>query len=228
MDLKDILKSLGVPTVCPKCGHDLLGASPVKEDSSPIVEPPKPQEKPTKVFTQRIVFEKSSDEGYGDTAIILFPTLADAEISKVILNGEVAAKSKPYNGHPVFKMSKVGDKYLPKLKFEITYNGGAYTAEQVVASEPTAPSGTKSETVKNSGQANGNRSHFRFRNKVAVYGDFSFSFDGGKVYNVTREQVADGRYEPGGGILVKSPDNRGGTAILGEHNKVYKICTIKW
>jgi hypothetical protein len=206
-----------MPT-CPKCGHV-------------FTEPVTPPSTGT-IFPHRIVFERESDEGYGIGAIVLFPSLADADVTYVSVNAEIAKKAHPYNGHPVFTLVKPGDQYLRPLKFVIKMSDGAvYTKEGEAATPPVtpdAPSSGKTLTVKNSGQANGNRSHFRFPSKVAAYGNFSFSFDGGKVHYVTAEQVKDGRHEPGGGVLVKSPDNRGGTAILGEYGKTYKSCTLKW
>ena len=147
---------------------------------------------------------------------------------QVSLNGEVAFKGKQYNGKDVWRFKKVGDGYAKPWNFVFTHSTGPVYTYTITASAetPTGPTGGKSLTVKNSGQANGNRSHFRFPDRVVSYGNVSFSFDDGKV--LTRDQVADGRHELGGGALVKSPDNRGGTAILGEYGKTYKNCTLRW
>jgi len=203
-----------MPT-CPKCGHSFTEA----------VQP----STGLKPYPGKVVWDKTSDQGTGEyfgTACLLL----DPGMAKVTLNGEVAFKGAQYKGKDVWRFKKVGNAYQQPLNFIFTHSTGpqySYVINEA-ADTPPGPTGGKSLTVKNSGQANGNRSHFRFPDKVAVYGNFSFSFDGGKVFSVTREQVADGRHEPGGGVLVKSPDNRGGTAILGEYGKTYKTCTIKW
>jgi len=203
---------------CPTCGQKI-----------PDVVVPQPGIKP---YPLKVIFDKTSDQGTGEyhgTSCLLL----DPGMVKVTLNGEVAFKGNPYKGKDVWRFKKVGDAYPKPWNFVFTHSTGQQYSYVINESggtpaNPDTPTGGKTLTVKNSGQANGNRSHFRFPSKVAVYGNFSFSFDGGKVHYVTAEQVKDGRHEPGGGVLVKSPDNRGGTAILGEYGKTYKSCTLKW
>ena len=217
MDLKAIAKLLGISTVCPRCGNDLI-------DTNKPVTPVTPV---TEVFPHKIVFERESDEGNGDGAVVYFPSLSDREVSSVALNGEVAVKGNAYQGHPVFKLSKTGDQYTRPLKFSIVCGGVIYVAEQSSSAEPTTPSGGNSATSKPDGYANEGRGNARFPYVGAHYGkNIEVWIDG-----VLKMRVADGskRQEGKNGLTWKPiSENTGKLVVIGEFNTQFNSCTIKW
>jgi len=200
-------------TTCPKCGHK-WGETPVPT---------------TEAFPHKIVFEKESDEGYGNVGIVLFPTLADADVSFVSVNGEVATKATPYRGHPVFTLSKNGGLYPLPLKFVVkTPDGKSYVASyNETADTPAGPTGGNSETVKPSSYGNGDRGNARFSKPGAAYGkNIQVYIDG-----ALKMTVADGskRQEGRNGLIWKPiSDNNGKLVVVGEYKVHYGSCTIKW
>jgi hypothetical protein len=228
-ELKSILDKFGFDysgLKCPHCGKVLA------DTATPIPTPiPTPTPNPTtKVFPHKIIFERESDEGYGNVAIILFPTLADAEITAVAVNGEVATKAHPYNGHPVFTLTKTGDKYTRPLRFTIVYGGETYTAEQSTSTTPVptpTPAGGHNETVKPSSYGNGNRGNARFSHPGSWYGkNIEVWIDGTKVMTVED----GGKRKEGKNGLIWKPvsDSNKKLVVVGPYGLKFNSCTIKW
>lgn len=233
MELQSIYKALNAIKgflLCPKCGHDILSdiVPMIPQGASNPTVPETPTGTPAKVFPHKITFERESDEGYGNVAIVLFKTLADAEVTKVSVNGEAATKRHPYHGHPVFSLTHTGDQYAKPLRFSITCNGVDYVAEQSPVAEPTAPSGANSETVSSKGEyANGNRTHFRFSHPGSYYGlNVRVWIDG--VEHPTIPDASQRKEWPDGFLCKPKSDNNGKLVILGRRGVRSNSCTIKW
>jgi len=203
---------------CPTCGQEL-----------PVTPP-----STGKIFPHRIVFERESDEGYGVGAIVLFPSLADADVTYVSVNGEIAKKAHPYNGHPVFTLTKPGDQYLRPLKFVIKMSDGStYTKEGEAATPatPDTPSGGHSETVgwKGCGNPDGAkcRRNFRFRHPGSYYGKTPTVYlDGAKKLPVKDSAK---RQEGANGIIWKPKSDSDGKLVgVGEYAGKHQKCTVTW
>ncbi|HBA73492.1 MAG TPA: hypothetical protein DCZ63_15255 [Geobacter sp.] len=205
-----------------QCLNSCLDA--VESQAAPPVEKPV---QPAKIFPHKITFERESDQGNGNGAVVYFSTLSDSEITAVSVNGEVAIKGNPWQGHPVFKLSKTGDLYTRPLKFSITYNGGFYGVEQSPNIESPAPSGGNSETTKPDGYANGGRGNARFKHPGSWYGkNIEVWIDG-----VKKLSVPDGskRQEGKNGLVWKPiSENDKKLVVIGEYNTQFGSCTIKW
>jgi|GEM_PF-5583187 len=191
----------------------------------PTTQPP--QTSSTKIFPHKITFERSSDEGYGSGAVILFDDLAEADISTVTVNGEAAKKATPYRGHPVFTLSKTGDQYSRPLKFIISGSDGqVYTMSSGSATTLTTTGG-KSETSKTSAWANGNRDHFRLSKTGSAYGNgITLEFSNGLRRTVT---TGANRQEWSDGTLWKPvSDSNGKAVVLGPRNVHIASVTVRY
>ena len=137
---------------CPNCGHVFV------EGATPTVEP-------TKAFPWKVEFERATTQGNG-RAGVLFRTLKPGDIKAVTVNGELATEGKPYNGGPVFLMSKPGEQYSRPLRMIITMaDGQTYTATTGTGETPSGPATTgdydHKATYTSYGVRNGGRQAWR-------------------------------------------------------------------
>lgn len=211
-------------------GADLLSCVKSCLDGGGAVTPtptPNPTPAPAKIFPHKITFERQSDEGYGAGAVILFGTLADGAITKVVVNGETAKRAAPYRGHPVFTLGKTGDLYSRPLRFVITGSDGqVYTATSDSATPAPTPDGN-SETAKTSAWANGNREHFRLSKPGSAYGNgITLEFSNGLRRTVT---TGANRQEWSDGTLWKPvSDSNGKAVVLGPRNVHIASVTVRY
>jgi len=123
------------------------------------------------VFPHEITFERDSDQGHGNAAV-LFRTLQAGSVTYVSVNGEVARLGIPYKGCPVFIMGKPGGQYSRPLKFVVkTSDGKTYVATSGTAAPTTPTAGLdESSTYTSYGVRNGGRQAWRIPKKGPAFG----------------------------------------------------------
>jgi len=194
-------------------------------------EPTTPVTPTAKVFPGTITFDNTSDQGAGPyygTACVLFPAIWEGRIKTVDMNGETAFHGTSYNGRPVFRLLKTGDKYTRPLKFTITSTDGqVYTA---TSGSAAAPAGKNAESAKPSSCGNPDgancRQNMRFKHPGSYYGTSpTVDCDGTKyaIKNSSKRQE-----EAGGWIWKPVSDSNGNLVIVGRNGKKYQSCTVIW